>query len=1218
MLKVWNLVKDAEYYNFEGTYDAPEVSVIMPIYCHNGELLCRSIESVLNQSFKNFELIIVDDGSRDGSFETAMKYAKDDSRIRIIRHKMNCGLPAIRVNEGILAASGKYISYQFDDDEYLPDCLESLYNEIISHDEPCLVYGKAVITIGEQTSKIGSNFNYALLNNENQIANNSVMHHKCIMEQSGMYDPHIMLRRLCDYDLWIRMGKYVQFYFIDKNVTNVYTGQKGSLGTDVSISSFALVRRYIEFYRDDILSPEKISDYEIDSLDGINVFNLDDKDYIRRTEVIPFLSRATYYLDDTQRQIFDISRNKIRNTVVIKSDYSTSIDVVLKNQLTRCQSIPYTYSFCKNNLLSAVKNYKFDLAIFYRSCSNVEYNHLIHCKEQNIPTAYFSDDNMLEFYKTDPNEFAYLAPGKPQYEYTCKIISQAGCTISYSPEITKSCSQYTDHIIECSTNIPSKYLKMREKQTDPNRKIRFGIFSGNVRKEIFAKIWQGLVKFTNEYKDRIEIEFWGIDPSEYAPLGCSVKHHGFSYSYEMYLNRLSNSYFDFQICPLGNSNNTDKSKSPIKYLEGTITGAVGLFSNRLPYYRLNNSCCIKTENTPEAWYNTLVKAVEMPEEERYQIYTNALRDIYSHYTTESHALNFLTALDASVLHGHLGHRKIAFVPHESLLGGATLHIFRHLMLMKSLCFDVVLCLPEQCRQPDLPEYADKYGISVEYIPCRRSVSPVNRTQEDYTNAEKIVSWAKENNIGMFHTVTYNVSVALAAEMLGIPHVATLHQYYPLEGPFDTSEVNIQAIHSSSNRYALEWNKVLGVPAYRMVCPVSKDFFSYYKTNSSYNVQRTEFDQRIDIILSGTLQPRKNQLGGIKAALLLLSRGYNIHVNIIGYDNLVLDYAQKCREEIENSHFSEHFEIVGFTSKPEEYYRQNSQILLCSALDESMPQTILQAMAAGVFVVSTNCGGVAEIIKNNYNGFLTAGTEPEDMAAAIEVLLRLDTNERSWILENAHNTLKAIGSEEYVRSELVNIYNMAFDNLKPVVEIKKAENAKIPTSVPAIKHTPAVKNMPSVPSVSLPPAPQYVPNLNNDEGFCIVEGGRNLVNHERTYYITMRTERLEAVLLRFATESFSCTGTVKLTFIVEKTGNVIDDVKINARDINFLEEYRVNLIPISAHCGERIIMKASYVTDNPREYLCIYEKRRSKSLINRIKYKLNMKSSYRIAGRGIFR
>ena len=88
--------------------------------------------------------------------------------------------------------------------------------------------------------------------------------------------------------------------------------------------------------------------------------------------------------------------------------------------------------------------------------------------------------------------------------------------------------------------------------------------------------------------------------------------------------------------------------------------------------------------------------------------------------------------------------------------------------------------------------------------------------------------------------------------------------------------------------------------------------------------------------------------------------------------------------------------------------------------------------------------------------------------------------------------------------------------------------------------------------------------------------------------------------------------------MEKTGVIIDCVEIDAQKINYVTDYRINITPICGKSGDRIIMKASYETFNKNEYLCIYEKKRSLRLIDRLKYKLNFKSSYRIAGYGIFR
>ncbi len=102
--------------------DYPSVSVVMPVY--NGEkYLAEAIESILAQTFSDFELIIVDDGSTDGSGEIIRSYEKRDKRIRTIEHESNLGEPFAR-NSGLAAATGEYITSMDCDDISLPRRLE--------------------------------------------------------------------------------------------------------------------------------------------------------------------------------------------------------------------------------------------------------------------------------------------------------------------------------------------------------------------------------------------------------------------------------------------------------------------------------------------------------------------------------------------------------------------------------------------------------------------------------------------------------------------------------------------------------------------------------------------------------------------------------------------------------------------------------------------------------------------------------------------------------------------------------------------------------------------------------------------------------------------------------------------------------------------------------------------------------------------------------------
>ena len=107
----------------------PKISVVIP--CYNTEkYLAESLESVMNQTFTNIEIICLDDGSTDRTPKILKKYAKQDDRIKIITQK-NAGVVTAR-NRAIAAAKSEYI-YPFDSDDIItPDCLEKLYGAMIN------------------------------------------------------------------------------------------------------------------------------------------------------------------------------------------------------------------------------------------------------------------------------------------------------------------------------------------------------------------------------------------------------------------------------------------------------------------------------------------------------------------------------------------------------------------------------------------------------------------------------------------------------------------------------------------------------------------------------------------------------------------------------------------------------------------------------------------------------------------------------------------------------------------------------------------------------------------------------------------------------------------------------------------------------------------------------------------------------------------------------
>ena len=124
------------------------ISVIVPVYNIENDLLDKCISSIINQTYRNLEIIIVDDGSRKETADECHRLAEMDSRILLI-HQENKGISGA-TNTGLNIAKGKYIGFSDCDDYMDADMFEVLYNNLIKHDADVSMAGyKTVYPNGE-------------------------------------------------------------------------------------------------------------------------------------------------------------------------------------------------------------------------------------------------------------------------------------------------------------------------------------------------------------------------------------------------------------------------------------------------------------------------------------------------------------------------------------------------------------------------------------------------------------------------------------------------------------------------------------------------------------------------------------------------------------------------------------------------------------------------------------------------------------------------------------------------------------------------------------------------------------------------------------------------------------------------------------------------------------------------------------------------------------
>lgn len=131
------------------TKSTPPITVIIPTY-NGAPYLCEAIESILGQTFTDFELIIIDDASSDNSVEIGEGFAAKDSRIRVFRNERNLGFAANR-NKAVSLARGRYIAWQDQDDISMVERLERQY-AVLEHDKNVGMVGGAMEVFDESGS----------------------------------------------------------------------------------------------------------------------------------------------------------------------------------------------------------------------------------------------------------------------------------------------------------------------------------------------------------------------------------------------------------------------------------------------------------------------------------------------------------------------------------------------------------------------------------------------------------------------------------------------------------------------------------------------------------------------------------------------------------------------------------------------------------------------------------------------------------------------------------------------------------------------------------------------------------------------------------------------------------------------------------------------------------------------------------------------------------
>lgn len=230
------------------TSQRPLVSVVIPAY--NAEAyIAESLESILNQSYDNIEVLVIDDHSTDRTLDICKALALTDSRVRIISNEKNVGIGANR-ERGIQQSKGTYICWQDADDISLPDRVESQVAFLELHPHVGIVGG--YITFfneeGDGVTRKYSQEDKTLRRNifrYNPVAQPASMMRRECFDRVGGYDPQYRLSE--DLDMQFRIGELYEFGNVQKAVIKYRQTQSSLTAANLKkmeLATLAIRKKY--------------------------------------------------------------------------------------------------------------------------------------------------------------------------------------------------------------------------------------------------------------------------------------------------------------------------------------------------------------------------------------------------------------------------------------------------------------------------------------------------------------------------------------------------------------------------------------------------------------------------------------------------------------------------------------------------------------------------------------------------------------------------------------------------------------------------------------------------------------------------------------------------------------------------------------------------------------------------------------------------------------
>lgn len=606
----------------------PLITVILPTYSRaKSGLLKRCIDSILKQSFRRLELIIVIDGSTDGTLDICKKYMETDSRVNIIWHSKNMGLPAISTYEAYLKARGDYMAYAFDDNVWELNALAQTFDFMEEH-EVKASFGITRVTdpISGQTIEFGKDGNAVkdTLWAANSVGAGSVVLHREVLETVGLHDPHLSLTRVCDWDLWLRVSE--RYDFVATGILFTFehgTTQPDSLGNMFKLDQWFFRER--QQHRDlTVLLPENYERADVIS------YSLQNSAHYMRCllEHYKQYTKKVWFSNAEYSAICDTNGDKRhRYIVVCARDHTASI-----MNFTRNHQPNITICYVLSGNLSHSVLVMADMVVLVRIMDMPPVNSM--CKGLNIPCYYFTDDNFREIVVDHCEDFGSMEVAKKTNR---KYLSRFTGILVTAPALK---SYFLENNLHSNVILLPAIWREPSREAKESERLTIAFMGGPFREETLKKcVLPALYRISKDRPLRLICPCTPETKEKTLALeknNLEIVPFYRTSNYEYLINAYAALKPDLLIhCGNNLRNNIYKTKNAL--INAVSLGAPLLVSDIEPYCDQSDgseSAYLLTRNTPEEWEKALQRLVG-DASLRHLLFVQAKKFCKEHYSSET-------------------------------------------------------------------------------------------------------------------------------------------------------------------------------------------------------------------------------------------------------------------------------------------------------------------------------------------------------------------------------------------------------------------------------------------------------------------------------------------------------------------------------------------------------------------------------------------------------